>query len=331
MDWFYIHSLPERQLMVLFALVLSAVAFGPLGIYRRLGLNAPPRLIQQFITRTETKLNRTRRSSGTLVYRGIVLLGFMSLLALAFAFVIHALIRLWPPLAYGELFLLAYLIPLRHVWDETRATTRALARGDTAKALKTSKSLARRHERQLDSHGIIRVNIEYLAENFADKILCPLLWYLALGLPGALLARQINTLDGIVGHRSKRYIAFGWATAKTDDLIQWIPARLSALLFCVAAFFVPRGRVLGALHSLWRDARKTASPNSGYPIAAMAGALHVTLGGPRQVGEGIVQDAWLGSGSAKVALRDLKRAQWLYAVAGILLIFSLAASAYSQL
>lgn len=330
MDWFYTHTLAERQLMLVAALLLSAVAFGPPALLRRLQLDLPPRLLKALILRLEVKLNRARRNASTRVYRGMVLLGFMLALTWLLAYGMNLATGYWPAMAYAEIVLLAWLMPVRPLWDNARQLRRTLKKHGVNATRQLAAPMARRHTRQLDEHALMRIGIEYLIENFADKILAPALWYLLLGLPGALMVCMVNLLDGIIGHHSQRYIAFGWAAAKLDDLMQWVPARIAALLLWLAAFFIPKGRPMDALRVARRDAHKTRSPNNGWPLATAAGALHVTLGGPREIGEGVVEDAWLGNGSAKASPRDLARAQWLYMVAVLLGTLTLAAFALWQ-
>ena len=128
-----------------------------------------------------------------------------------------------------------------------------------------------------------------------------------------------NTLDSMIGHRSERYRAFGWAAARFDDLLNLAPARLSGLLLAAAALFVGDARPGRSLLTMLRDARKHRSPNAGWPEAAMAGALGLALAGPRHYAEGTVDDPWLGSGTARATTADIVRALRLYYAACLLL------------
>ena len=133
----------------------------------------------------------------------------------------------------------------------------------------------------LDAAGVSRAAIETLAENASDGVIAPLFWLLALGLPGIALYKAINTADSMVGHLNERYREFGWASAKLDDLVNWIPARLTAILFVIACFVVKDASPSSAWAAARRDAKEHSSPNAGWPEAAMAGALGFGLGGPR--------------------------------------------------
>src|SRR6185437_11487514 len=169
----------------------------------------------------------------------------------------------------------------------------------------------------LDESGVARAAIESLAENFSDGVVAPAFWYLALGLPGLFAYKMANTLDSMIGHKDERYRAFGWAAARFDDIANLIPARLSGVVLAIAALFA-RGTAGGrAARIMLRDARRHRSPNAGWPEAAMAGALGLSLAGPRQYAEGWVGDAWLGDGTARATPEDILRALGLYRLAGL--------------
>jgi adenosylcobinamide-phosphate synthase len=168
---------------------------------------------------------------------------------------------------------------------------------------------------RLDRHGVARAAIESLAENFSDGVVAPVFWYLLLGLPGLFAYKMANTLDSMLGHRSERYRAFGWAAARFDDLVNLVPAPLSGLLLCAAASFAGNARPGRALTVMLHDGRKHHSPNAGWPEAAMAGALGLALAGPRPYAEGDVQDPWLGDGTAEATPADIVRALHLYSLA----------------
>jgi adenosylcobinamide-phosphate synthase len=161
-----------------------------------------------------------------------------------------------------------------HAWN----VFRPLSVGDLPNArLAVSKIVGRDVER-LDESGVARAAIESVAESTVDGVTAPLFFALCFGPVGAVGYRAINTLDSMFGHLDGRYARFGWAAARLDDLANWIPARLTAPLVCLAAFL--RGkRSVQAVAVLRRDGRKHASPNSGLPEAAMAGALGLQLGG----------------------------------------------------
>jgi adenosylcobinamide-phosphate synthase len=134
---------------------------------------------------------------------------------------------------------------------------------------------------ELDRAGVARAAIESLAENFSDAIVAPVFWLLAAGLPGIALYKTINTADSMIGHRTPRHADFGWAAAKLDDLVNLPASRLAALLLIGAAVLRKDASARGAWRTVRRDAAGHRSPNAGYPEAAMAGALDLSLAGPR--------------------------------------------------
>jgi adenosylcobinamide-phosphate synthase len=163
----------------------------------------------------------------------------------------------------------------------------------------------------LDEAGVARAAIESLAENFSDGVVAPAFWLALGGLPGGVCYKAINTADSMIGHRTKRHAAFGFAAAKLDDLVNFVPARISALLGVVAAFFMRGASPRAAWRIVRRDARGHASPNAGWPEAALAGALGVRLGGPRAYAGVTVGDAWIGAGKEPLR-QDIRRALRLY-------------------
>jgi adenosylcobinamide-phosphate synthase len=178
----------------------------------------------------------------------------------------------------------------------------------------------------LDEAGVARAAIESLAENFSDGVVAPAFWLALGGLPGAAIYKAVNTADSMVGHRTARHEAFGWAAARCDDGLNLPAARLSGLAIVAAAALVPGADAQGAWRAMWRDAPRHRSPNAGWPEAAMAGALGLALAGPRQYGARRVEDAWMGDGRAAASAADIRAALRLYRVADALLIALLAAS-----
>lgn len=164
----------------------------------------------------------------------------------------------------------------------------------------------------LDEAGIARAAVESLAENASDGVIAPLFWLLVLGLPGIALYKAVNTADSMVGHKTERYLDFGWASARFDDLLNWIPARLTGMLFVAAAFLTKGADPRAAWTVMLSDAAKHDSPNAGWPEAAVAGALGLALGGPRSY-DGVVHDLpQLGSGRAALTPADIRQALTLY-------------------
>ncbi|MFC3444102.1 adenosylcobinamide-phosphate synthase CbiB [Sphingobium rhizovicinum] len=205
----------------------------------------------------------------------------------------------------------------RHV----RAVAVPLSGGDLDQARRAVGMIVGRDTAQLDRAGVARAAIESLAESFCDGVAAPLFWLLVGGLPGLWAYKAINTADSLIGHKEQRWRAFGWAAARLDDGLNLIPARLAGLLLCLAA-----GR---GWRILWRDARRHASPNAGWPEAAMAGALNLSLAGPITY-DGIRHEKdWIGSGRRDLDGQDIERALRLYRRACLLLAAMAGGSAWA--
>ena len=176
------------------------------------------------------------------------------------------------------LWLSANCLALRSLHLESKTVIEALEEGDLGSARLALSMIVGRETAQLDEEGILRATIETVAENASDGVIAPL-FYLCLGGPVAgLLYKAVNTMDSMIGYKNERYLRFGRVAALLDDLLNWIPARLTGLLMVAAAWLVGlNGR--SAWQIMRRDARLHASPNAGWPEAAAAGALNLRLGG----------------------------------------------------
>jgi adenosylcobinamide-phosphate synthase len=173
----------------------------------------------------------------------------------------------------------------------------------------------------LDESGVVKGALESLAENASDGIVAPMLWYALLGLPGIVAYKAINTADSMIGHKSERYIYFGWASARLDDLINLPASRLTALLFAAAATWNDKERGKIALHAMWRDAPKHQSPNAGWPESALAASLGVKFGGPRSYDGSRVDLPWMGEGRETLNRDDIRKGLRLYGTAMTFLLF----------
>jgi adenosylcobinamide-phosphate synthase len=172
----------------------------------------------------------------------------------------------------------------------------------------------------LDEAGVARAAIESLAENASDGVVAPAFWLAAFGLAGGVAYKAVNTADSMIGHRTARYAAFGWAAARFDDLVNLPASRLSAALVIAAAAILPSADPRAAWRAVWRDARHHRSPNAGWPEAAMAGALGLSLAGPRLYGGVMVVDAAMGDGRREADAADIRKALRLFRVADALLV-----------
>ncbi len=251
---------------------------------------------------------------------GVVTAGLLALGGLTIGAAIQTGLLALPlgllPLALLSSSLLAQRSLHAHVADVARGLNVSLDHGREAVARIVGRDVSR-----LDEAGVARAAIESLAENFSDGVVAPALWMVLLGLPGALAYKAINTADSMIGHRSPRYLDFGWASARLDDVLNFPASRLAAGLLALAAGRNARNALAIAL----RDAGRHASPNAGWPEAAMAGALGLRLGGPRNYGEQRVAGATFGDGRFEASREDIWRALALYrgALAALWLLLAL--------
>ncbi len=188
----------------------------------------------------------------------------------------------------------------KHVKAVSKGLSSSLGEGRNAVS-----RIVGRDPANLDESGVARAALESLAENTSDGIVAPVFWYALLGLPGIAMYKAINTADSMIGHKSERYLHFGWAAARLDDLVNLPASRLTGLLFATTAAINERGMGLAALNAMWRDASRHQSPNAGWPESAFAAALGIKLGGPRSYDGARVDLAWMGDGREDLTRRDI--------------------------
>ncbi len=240
----------------------------------------------------------------------------LSLLLLATAIVAGGIALALRQVPYGwvaEAIIATAFLAQRELGRAVRAVADALDQSLEAGRRQVSQIVGR-DPQELDAAGVSRAAVESLAESASDGVVAPLFWLIVGGLPGIALYKAVNTADSMIGHKDDRYLAFGWASARLDDLLNWIPARLTALLFAGAAFWVKGADAEKSWTTTLRDAGKHESPNAGWPEAAMAGALGFALGGPRSYGGTVHALPTLGDGRTDLGPADIRKALDLYAM-----------------
>lgn len=305
-------NIPDFALMMLVAMAIDLAIGWPAPLFRRIG--HPVTWIGRLIAGLDRRLPR-RRLAGVLA--AVLVIGLAGGVAVGLQ---AALPDGWPGIVIGGL--LAWpLVAMRSLHDHVAAVARPLAAGDLAGARRAVSMIVGRDPEALDAAGVARAALESLAENTSDGVVAPIFWGAVLGLPGIAAYKAINTLDSMIGHRTPRHEAFGWASARIDDLVNLIPARLSGLIFALVS-----RAPLAAIRCMARDAGHHRSPNAGWPEAAMAGALHLRLSGPRVYGDRIAQEPWVNEGAPDPDAADMRRALALYARAmgGVALLLALA-------
>jgi adenosylcobinamide-phosphate synthase len=294
------------------ALAIEAAVGYPARLFARLG--HPVTWLGALIAALDARLNRPGDSFARRRAKGVVALLALATTAIAAGLLVERL-ALSLPLGWIALAVLSSsLLAQRSLDAHVRAVALALS-DSLEEGRREVAKIVGRDVAQLDAAGVSRAAIESLAENFSDGVVAPALFLGVFGLPGALLYKAVNTADSMIGHRSERYAAFGWAAARCDDLLNLLPARLSAALIVAAAAAIPAASTRDALKTARRDAGKHASPNAGWPEAAMAGALGLALGGPRAYGGAALEGATLGSGRREAGPRDIFLALAIYRVA----------------
>jgi adenosylcobinamide-phosphate synthase len=304
------------------AMAVDALSGWPSWLFARIG--HPVTWLGRLISAIDAAWNRDsdppafRRAAGVagalVVIALSVALGWMlqSLLPWGWIEIVLVGVLAWP------------LVALRSLHDHVAAVATPLHAGDIVAAREAVSRIVGRDPATLDEAGIARAAIESLAENASDGIVAPVFWGALFGLPGILGYKAINTLDSMIGHRSERHEAFGWAAARIDDVANFIPARLTGFLFVLLA-----ARRSEALSCMTRDARRHRSPNAGWPEAAMAGALGVRLSGPRIYHGSATDEPWLNEGARDPLAADISRGLTIYRramllLAGVLAILALA-------
>lgn len=297
--------------VALTALMLDAAIGWPARLYARVGhpVGAFARLIQA----CEARWNRPERGAGLRHMLGVAMLALLLVFAGGGGWAAQWAVRTmagghgWPLLA-----LLAFpALAQRSLHDHVRPVAVALDAGDLPAARRAVSMIVGRDTQALDEAGVARAAIETLAESFCDGIVAPLFWLLVGGLPGVWAYKAVNTADSLVGHREERWRAFGWASARADDLFNLLPARIGGVLLCLAGG--------GGWRIMMRDAHRHASPNAGWTESAMAGCLGLRLAGPIAY-DGVMQDKdWIGAGRTEARAADIGRALALYRRACLLL------------
>ena len=291
----------------------------------------PVVMIGRCILKLEDVLRRLAKREEQLKLLGILL----PILVVGGAFTVTwSLIRLLhavhPWLAWGvEALFIGTTIAVKGLQDAGMGVYRKLAAGDIEGGRHEVGMIVGRDTDQLDEPEIVRATVETVAENIVDAVISPLFYALIGGAPLAMAYRAVNTLDSMVGYKNDKYRNLGWASARLDDAANWIPARLTALLIALAAGLFRAGDAASALRMAKRDAGKHPSPNSGWPEAAAAGALHVRLGG-YNVYKGVRSfRAYMGEPQETLAARHipaacrlLRGSSLLFAAAGLAVLLA---------
>lgn len=290
--------------VVVLALGLDAALGYPAGLKHPVAW--PAALIEDL----ERRWNQPTVSDGRRRASGVALVVLLVLAAASLGAVIQGLLGSSLPALTLVAVIATTGLAQRSLHDHVGAVLAPLRAGDLPAARAAVGRIVGRDTETLDAEGVAAAALESLAESFNDGVVAPAFWLLVGGLPGLFIYKSVNTADSLVGHREPRWRAFGWASARTDDLLNLIPARLAGALIALAG-----GR---GWRIMLRDARKHASPNAGWPEAAMAGTLGVQLGGEVRYDGVATARPTFGEG-ARPVVADLARGLHLYRRACFLL------------
>ena len=256
-----------------------------------------------------------------------VLLVALSAAAAWGAIVLFQLLPFWPSF-FATLALASTTIATRGLLDAIKRIERSLCAGNLAMAREKLAHIVGRDTSHLKPDKVLRASLESLAESTCDGIVAPLFYLSVGGVPLAMAYKAVSTLDSMIGYRTERYLYFGKFAARLDDVVNWLPARLTAFFIIIAAFAL-RLEPSRALCTVWRDHSNHLRHNAGYPEAALAGAFGIRLGGPSIYFDKVVDKPYLGDDVKPVRIEMLKKGRLLCLVGVILSLatFALLAAA----
>ena len=298
-----------RLALLFLALLIDKVIGDPPQFWAR--VPHPVVLFGRAVGAADRRLNAPGLAPAMAKSRGLLAAVLLTVLALACGVLTSALFSgLWLVGIAMEIAVVAVLLAQKSLADHVGAVADALNEEGLTGGRQAVSLIVGRDPQTLDGPGVCRAAIESLAENYSDGVVAPAFWYAVLGLPGIFAYKMINTADSMIGHKSEKYLHFGWASARLDDLVNLIPARLSSIFIALGAL---TAESFAAMRRSLRIARvdhgKHRSPNSGWPEAAMAGAIDLQLAGPRVYEGVLVHEEMLNIGGKRLATAaDIERA-----------------------
>lgn len=285
-------------LSILIAFLLDRIIGWPDWVYQR--LSHPVVWIGKLISTLDAQLNKPEFSNQTRQLFGILML---CAVIFVFGLASYILSAILPNGPWGIILTAILMWPFlasKSLYDHVLAVAKPLAASDLPAARRAVSMIVGRDPDKMDTVEISRAALESLAENTSDGVVAPLFWGALFGLPGIVIYKAINTADSMVGYRNKLYTNFGWASARLDDVVNWIPARMTGILYAALA---PDRRA--AFSIMQTDAKQHRSPNAGWPESAFAASLNVRLSGPRLYDGEMTEDPWLNANGNEPTARDI--------------------------
>jgi len=283
----------------------------------------PVRIIGKVIEYLEKALRKNNQNQRTEKIKGI----FLTVITVGLSyFIIYFLIYtagiISPGLKFAfSSFFIFTTLSTKNLGEEAFSVYRALKEDNLELARKRVSRIVGRDTKDLNEEEIVRATIESIAEGTVDGIISPLFYAVLGGAPLATAYKAVNTLDSMVGYKNEKYLYFGWFSAKLDDLVNYLSARISVLLIPVASLLV-RQRGLMALRAIFRDGKKSPSPNAGIPEAGFAGSLGIQLGGVNFYRGLKEYRPILGEKLKEISPKDILKAIWLSCTVSMLMFLS---------
>ena len=298
--------------VLLLALLIDRLIGDPDWIWRKL-----PHPVAAFgagIKWFETRFNRKSMSPRRRKWFGIIAILILLLASFVVGFFIHKLsLGLGVSGIIIEALFASIFIAQKSLVDHVGKVKKAFKQGSLVEARNAVSLIVGRETKNLDESAICRAAIESLAENSSDGVVAPVFWFLILGLPGLFCYKLVNTADSMIGYKNERFKDFGWASARLDDIVNFIPARLTAFVFILTSgLFINRKAAAKSLEVVIKDARHHHSPNAGFPECAFAGALDVKLLGPRIYSGKAVDEPFQNEAGKMAGPDDIYRAIRLF-------------------
>lgn len=282
-----------RALLLILAILLDWLISDPKRLYSH--ILHPVQFMGEVLSFIEKHLNKQTTTFAMQKFRGCVglflYLFIWLIVGISLSLICHV-IGLWG-MALEVLFA-AVLLSGRSLYEHVRDVNEALKFKTIEEARLSVGQIVGRDVTALDERGVARAAIESGAENLSDGFIAPVLFYFIGGLPGLIFYKAVNTADSMIGHKTQRFLGFGWAAARLDDVLNWVPARFTGFLIILIAQF-RYGNGGEVFRVMMKDHSKHSSPNAGWPEAAMAGALGIALAGPRVYFDVMKQDPWINA------------------------------------
>ena len=303
-------------ILLITALVINIFA-GRLTLLSRINVH-PINTLGHLINWFDLKLNRKNRSPMERLIRGCLTVMFFLLLGGVFGLVIAWLSNNYLFACIFELLLLLILIDQSNVYKTILKIEVALYNGNLESARNIISNLTNRSEEKMDSFCIARNAIEILATSLITRLLGPVFYYVLFGFIGISLYHIIAAMNSKIGHKTDRYKEFGITTRRLSSIILLAPGILAGFLIVLASLFIPTANPIKSCKSIFIYSDKYYSYNLGVALSAFAGSLNLALGGPQKYSKVIRREPWIGSGTARVTHRDIRRSLYLYATVCLL-------------